>query len=331
MEKPPKIFVSTVPFGEIDPKPIDLLRKTGWDFRINPLGRKLTSQEVGGFAEDADGLIAGTEDVGIVLEKARKLKIVARVGIGLDTVPLAKCGARGVTVTYTPDAVTMAAAEMTIGAMLSIIRFMPEADKNVRRGQWKRLIGTRLGTSVVGIIGMGRIGGNVIRLLREFNPVKILINDILDRTAIVRKYRLEYGLNVAQVEKDEIYNEADVISLHIPLTSKTKNLIDSRVLHRMKPGAFLLNYARGGIVNEDDLYRALDKNVIAGAAIDTFEKEPYTGPLTKLENVLLTQHMGSCSIDCRSGMEIEATMDMIRFFRGQSLKNPVPLWEYEKQ
>lgn len=323
----PKIFISTSPFGEINPEPVKLLKASGWEFEINPLERKLTPEEVGEMAADCDGLIAGTEDINVVLEKAKKLKIVSRVGIGLDSVPLIKCRDMGIAVTYTPDAVTMAVAELTIGTMISLTRHVCYADRQIRNGLWQRRQGKRIGKSIIGIIGFGRVGTNTVRLLSPFSPDEILINDILDKTEAIEKFKLQ-GLNIRAAEKEDIYKKADIISLHVPLTKLTQNMINKENLIKFKKDAYLLNFARGGIVNETDLFFSLENELIAGAALDCFEEEPYSGPLTKLDNIILTQHMGSCSFDCRAAMEIEATKDMIRFFKGDPLVNPVPDSEF---
>lgn len=327
----PKIFVSTVPFGEIDSRPLEVLQATGWEFVINPLGRKLTPQEVGEMASACDGLIAGTEDVGVVLDKATHLKIVCRVGIGLDSVPLAECRRRGIVVTYTPDAVTKAVAELTVGAMIGITRFVPQADRNTRDHHWKRLVGKRIGESVIGLLGLGRIGTEVVRLLAGFGPKEILVNDLKDKRTAIVGLQNDYGLSIRQAEKDEIYSLCDVVSLHLPLSHATRKLIDAEVLKLFRPDAFLLNFARGGVVDEAALYDALKGHRIAGAAVDVFGQEPYSGPLTGLDNILLTQHMGSCSYDCRAQMELQATEDLIRFFRGEPLVNEVPEEEYAYQ
>lgn len=317
-----KIFVSTAPFGEVDPKPIHLLKDTGWDFELNPYDRKLSPEEVGKLAADCDGLIAGTEDIDIVLKTATKLKIVSRVGIGLDSVPLKKCKELGIAVTYTPDAVTMAVAELTLGTMISLTRHVCYADRQIRQGNWKRKQGKRIGKSIIGIIGFGRVGTSVADLLAPFRPEQILVNDIIDKDDEIKQFQ-EKGLNIKLCEKTEIYQTADIISLHVPLTSMTNNMIDKNTLSTFKPDAHLLNLSRGGIVNEEDLFHVLSSKLIGGAALDCFTQEPYQGNLKDLDNVLLTQHMGSCSFDCRAAMELEATKDIIRFFKGEKLHNPV--------
>ncbi|TQE84052.1 phosphoglycerate dehydrogenase [Leptospira noguchii] len=326
-----KIFISTYPFGNHDPLPLDLLKNTGWEINTNPLKRKLKSSEVTEIAKDVDGIIAGTEDLTPLIQANPNLKFISRVGIGLDSVPLALCKERNIRVSYTPDAVTNAVVELTIGLMLSVTRYIPNADRELRKGNWSRFTGKRLGESVIGLIGLGRVGMKVLKILSSFDPKKILINDLIDKSSEVQDLLEKSGVPFEFVDKNRIYAESDVISLHIPMTKHTKDLIGIEELRRFQKDSFLINTARGGIVNEIALYEALKEGVIAGAAVDVFEEEPYKGNLCELENALLTQHMGSCSYDCRLLMERGAAEEMIRFFTGEPLKSEVPENEYLNQ
>ncbi|EMO24097.1 phosphoglycerate dehydrogenase [Leptospira santarosai] len=326
-----KIFISTYPFGFYNPEPMEILNRAGWEIVTNPLKRKLTALEVSEFAKEADGIIAGTEDLTPLIHKNRNLKIISRVGIGLDSVPLNLCKERGIAVTYTPDAVTMAVVELTIGLMISSTRRVVLAHQELKNGGWSRFTGKRLGESTIGIIGIGRVGLNVIRILSEFNPKMILMNDLKDKRKEVSEILNSKSIPYRFVEKDEIYSASDIISLHVPLSHKTKNLIGDREFNLFSKDSFLINTARGGIVNEVDLYNALKSNRIGGAAIDVFEQEPYKGNLTELDNIILTEHMGSCSYDCRLLMEKGSAEEIVRFFRGETLLNPVPKEEYQNQ
>ncbi|RHX91197.1 dehydrogenase [Leptospira yasudae] len=326
-----KIFISTYPFGFYDPQPMEILNETGWEIITNPLKRKLTPLEVSEFAKDVDGIIAGTEDLAPLIHKNKNLKIISRVGIGLDSVPLNLCKERGIAVAYTPDAVTMAVVELTIGLMVSVTRKVFLAHHELKAGGWSRFTGKRLGESTIGIIGAGRVGLNVIRILSEFKPKMILINDLKDKKKEVSELLDSKKVSYRFVEKEEIYSASDVVSLHIPLSHKTKNLIGKKELNLFSKDSFLINTARGGIVNESDLYDALKSSRIGGAAIDVFEIEPYKGNLMELDNIILTQHMGSCSYDCRLLMERGSAEEIIRFFRGEALLNPVPAEEYQNQ
>lgn len=326
-----KIFISTFPFSSFDKTPIRLLGKGGISFAANPMGRKLKASELAEMAKDCVSLIAGTEDVSLLIETSGSLKHISRVGIGLDSVPLAKCKEKGIKVSYTPDAVTMAVVELTIGLMIDCMRYVTFSDKEIRNGGWSRNMGLRIGESVIGLVGFGRIGSNVARILSGFKPREILLCDLKDKSENLNGDPFLNNVKIRQVDLDTLLKNSDLVSLHIPLSNKTKNLIDKDKLRVMKDGAYLVNTARGGIVNEEDLFIALKEKKLSSAAIDVFEEEPYKGNLMKLENVILTQHMGSCSFDCRSQMEIRATEDAIRFVRGERLQNEVSEEEYEYQ
>ena len=191
--------------------------------------------------------------------------------------------------------------------------------------QWNRFLGKRLEEISFGIIGMGRIGTGVLKRLKGFGTSKILVNDIEPNGELDNEFKLEW------TSKEKIYKESDIISLHLPLTHITKNLIRKEQLLTMKPDAAIINTSRGGIINEADLYDVMDSGHLSGAAIDVFEKEPYDGPLKKIERCLLTAHMGSMSVDCRVRMEIESTEEVIRFLMGKELERAVPKEEYDVQ
>lgn len=327
----PSIFVSTAPFGAIDPTPRLELEKTGWDVRYNVNNRKLSPQEVAELAVECDGLIAGTEDLTPLIAANQKLRMIARVGIGLDSVPLTLCRDRGIAVAYTPDAVTMAVVELTVGLMVSASRLVGQVDRAIRSGRWVRPQGQRIGGSVVGLVGFGRIGARVASALQGFSPSRILVADILDKRNEITELAARTGLAIEQVTLDELLTQANIVSLHVPLTRATRGMIDVAALHRTQGDAVLVNTSRGGVVDEKALFDTMTAGHLAGAAIDVFEQEPYLGPLRQLDNVIVTSHLGSCSVDCRARMETEAAHDAIRFFRGEPLVSPVPAEEYENQ
>lgn len=321
-----KVLITTIPFGDREPAPLERLQAENIEYVINPFGRKITETELAGTISGFDALIAGTEPITeAVLRNADGLKLISRVGIGLDSVDLMAAERRGIRVSYTPDAPAPAVAELTIGLMLGVLRSIHVSSERIHRGTWHRYFGRRLAECTIGIIGCGRIGGGVVRHLSGFGPPRILVNDIRDDTAH------RFAPEVQRVDKQTIYREADVISLHVPLTPETKGMIGAAELARMKSDAVLINTARGGIVNERALAEALRAGRLAGAAVDVFEQEPYRGELCTLENCLLTSHMGSMSVDCRTRMEIEATEEVIRCLTGRELKSAVPPDEYELQ
>ena len=314
-------LISTVPFGAVDPRPLDMLRESGIAPLINPLGRRPTEAELCELIRDADLFIAGTEPItDRVMSCAPRLRIISRVGIGLDNVDLAAARRRGIVVCYTPDAPAAAVAELTVGLMLSTLRSIHLANARVRAEGWHRFMGRRLSELTVGIIGVGRVGRRVIGLLAGFQPT-ILAND-LEPSGDVR--------GVRWVEKDEIYDLADVISLHVPLTPMTRDLVTARQIDRMKPDAILVNTSRGGIIREGDLAAALGSGRLAAAAVDVFREEPYRGELLGMDRCLITCHMGSMSVDCRLRMELEATQNVLAYLRGTPTQ-VVPESEYEMQ
>lgn len=322
-----KIYISTFPFCETNRFPLEMLLGNGCEFRVNPLGRKMTEEELIHALGDSSALVAGTETISLrVFEKCPKLRHISRVGVGLDSVDILEAKKRGISVSYTPDAPAPAVAELTIGLMISLLRKTDQSNLLMHQGQWKRFMGRRISEVTLGILGAGRIGGRVLRRLRGFGTPRVLVNDLLADQSLnkaVPELKLEW------VEKEIIYREADLVSLHLPLTSHTKHLIGTRELAMFKKDSLLINTSRGGIVDENALWEALRAGPLAAAAVDVFEKEPYDGPLKQLPNCLLTSHMGSMSQDCRTRMEVEATEEAIRFVLGKPLLSPVPSEEYE--
>lgn len=321
-----KILITTVPFGEFDATPLNLLNAAEGEvqFVVNPIGRKLKEHELAELAPDYDILIAGTEPITRrVMEAAPNLKLISRVGIGLDSVDVHAARQHGIAVSYTPDAPAPAVAELTIAHMLNLLRQLPVIDRKMRGGTWHRITGERLALQTVGIVGTGRIGSRVLRHLQGFSPARILVHDSAPNAELYGQYNAEH------VDKETLYREADIISLHVPLTRSTRAMISAREIAMMKPTVRLLNTARGGIIHEGDLYNALVEHRIAGAAMDVFEEEPYTGVLATVENCLISCHMGSMTQDCRAKMEIEATQEALRFVRGEQLQSVVPEYEYD--
>ena len=321
-----KVLISTLPFSQNDCEPLELLERSGVDYLINPIGRKLEEGELASLIGEFDALIAGTEPItDSVLGHATKLKLISRVGIGLDSVDLLSADRRGIAVSYTPDAPSPAVAELTIGLMLALLRSTHLSNMEMHHGKWHRHFGARLSECVVGIIGAGRIGSKVAHHLSSFGCKKVMIND-LDQSIT-----LNTGIPWGWSDKEEIYREADIISIHVPLTGLTRGMISRAELETMKSNALLINTSRGGIIDEDDLVRVLNNGHLRGVAIDVFENEPYTGPLALIDRCLLTAHMGSMSVDCRARMEIEATEETVRFLTGRPLTHQVPREEYDNQ
>lgn len=322
----PKVLITTIPFGDKNKKPLQMLNDSNIEYVINPFNKKITESELISIINEFDGLIAGTEPITKdVLNSATNLKIIGRVGIGLDNVDLQYASKKNIMVTYTPDAPAPAVAELTIAIMLSLLRSVHISNDEMHNGRWHRFFGRRLSEVEIGIIGLGRIGTRVIKHIRAFNSKKIMVNDLNTDKEFYENQ------NLIWTSKEDIYKKADVISLHLPLTKLTSNMINFEKLLLMKKDAIIINTSRGGIVNEKDLYEVMKLGKFCGVGIDVFDKEPYNGPLNNIQRCLLTSHMGSMSEDCRSKMEIEATQDVINYFNNDKINRLVPEYEYQIQ
>lgn len=322
----PRALITSVPFAQKNRLPLELLEGAGVDYLINPIGRRLTEDELAGMIGGFDLLIAGTEPItDRVMGCAPGLQLISRIGIGLDSVDLLAAERRGIRVSYTPEAPSPAVAELTVGLMLSLLRSVHVANVELHRGEWKRHFGRRIPEVTIGVIGVGRIGRRVLTRLVGFGTPRVLVNDLYPDTKLVPELKLEW------VGKEDIFRNADVITVHVPLTAHTKNMIRKEHLLMMKPDALIINTARGGVINEQDLADVMREGHLGGAAIDVFEQEPYKGPLSEIDRCLLTSHMGSMSVDCRTRMEIEATEEAVRFVTGKPLTGVVPQVEYDVQ
>lgn len=320
-----KVLITTAPFGQFNKQPLQMLRRPDIEIISNPYERRLVEDELTELIKDVDIVIAGTELwTKKVIESANKLKLISRVGIGLDGIDLNYVRSKNILVSYTPDAPSPAVAELTVGLILNLLRSIHISNTEMHSKVWKRFFGRRIEKCSIGIFGYGRIGSQVAKLVQAFGAEQILVNDI-DSNKIPNGQRIRFA------EKNEIIEKCDVITLHVPLTEMTHNFFTRKEFIKMKKGAVLINTARGGIVNEVDLAEALKAEILSGAAIDTFVQEPYSGPLCNENKCILTAHMGSMSLDCRSQMEIESAQSVIDFIDGLKLTSEVPESEYELQ
>ncbi len=315
----PRVLVTANFFGESDPRTLQILKDTGAEIIIKN-DHAITEDEVAGFIKGVDALVAGVEPITPqVMDAAPGLRLIARVGVGYDSVDVAAARARGIRVTHSPEGPWPAVAELTVALAIDLLRWVGPADREIRRGRWRRTIGRRLATSAIGIIGVGRIGKAVIRhAVNGFPGVRVLANDLVPDLAFGQTFGVEW------MEKERLYREADVISLHVPRTRLTRNLISADELAQMKPTASLINTARGGIVDERALADALRAGRLAGAAIDVFGSEPYAGPLTDFDTCILTPHIAGNTNDCRVRMEADAATEVKRLLDGEPPAYPVP-------
>ena len=312
-----KIMVTTYPYGSVNAFPREMLNN--YEVHYNDVDRKYNNKELISRLKSfqPDAIIAGTEKYTTeILDLVPNLKIISRVGIGLDSVPLSECEKRQIIVTCTPDAPSNAVAELVIGQIINMLRHTQNCDSTMRKGRWDRFIGRELRSCELGIIGCGRVGHLVIDKMQGLKPRRIFVNDIIYEKA-QNLPRCEYA------SKAQILSTCDIITIHIPYNEDNVNYITSEELAFVKNDVILINMSRGGIINEDDLYRFLLCHPDACASVDTYNEEPYGGGLLSLSNTYLTPHLGSCTDKSRSDMEIGAAESVINWERGKKIANRV--------
>jgi glyoxylate reductase len=294
------------------------------DFEVRVLGYAPSELELATEATDVDALITLVSDpvTEAVLKAASRLKIVAQYGVGVDNIDRAAAAARGIVITNTPNALTDATADLTMALLLALVRRVIEGDRLVRVGSFAGwapdlLLGSDVKGKVLGILGPGRIGRAVTRRARAFGMTVI---------AHGRSPRDESNPDdPPRVAFEELLRRSDVVSLHLPLTAETRRLFNAETIGRMKPGSWLLNTARGGLVDETALVRAIDSGQLAGAGLDVFENEPAISPaLLDTDRVVLMPHAGSATVETRREMARMVVEDVSRVLSGEKPLRPVP-------
>lgn len=297
-----RVAIGPSSFAEADPAPLRLLEAAGLEIVPNPFGRRLTEDEAIAHLDGVHGLIAGLEPLTRrVLASAPTLRAIARVGIGMDNVDHTAAAERGIAVSNTPDEPARAVAELTVTALLALLRQLVPSNDALRAGGWKKLIGRGVSEETVLLVGFGRIGRRVAELLAPFGCT-ILVSD-----PAVEVGSLQLGIRA--VDLAEGLRSATVVSLH---AGGRNQLIGASELAALPAGALLLNSARGELVDEAALVAALESGHLAGAWFDVFWQEPYSGPLAKAPNALLTPHVGTYTKACRLGMETSAVRNLLR-------------------
>jgi D-3-phosphoglycerate dehydrogenase len=300
-----KVLTSPSSFGQIDSKPFDLLRDNGYEIINNPYGRKLAEDEVITLAKDCIGIVAGVEPLTEkVMDALHNLKCISRVGVGMDNVDLAYAKQKGIIVVNTPDGPTRSVAELTLAMTLTLLRRIPQAHIAMKNKQWKKQTGNLIFNKTIGVIGLGRIGRLVAELFRGIgNPV--IGYDIIKNEAWANQF------NVQLVDFTTLLRTSDIITLHVPGNVDKTPVIGEDEMAVIKKGAFIINIARGDVMDERVLYEALKTRKLSGAAVDVFSREPYDGPLCELDNVVLTPHLGSYAEEGKLLMEIDAVKNLI--------------------
>ena len=310
-----KVLVS----DPIADKGIKILEEAGFEVIYNP---NPSDDELQTLASDVEAWVvrSGTKITSELLNDARNLQVIGRAGVGVDNIDIQEATSRGIVVMNNPDGNTISAAEHTIAMMMALSRNIQLGHMGIVNGEWNRsnLVGSELKGKTLGVVGLGRIGREVIK------RAKGLEMKILGYDPFVNQDVLDPEV-VTLVDLDTLTSNSDYITLHLPLLDSTKNLFNKDRLAAMKPSARIINVARGGIINEPDLAEALNNGVIAGAAIDVFETEPLDAdnPLIKAKNVLLTPHLGASTFEASEGVSFGICRQIKDFILDEKLSNPI--------
>lgn len=283
---------------------------------------KLSEDELASIIPEYDGLVirSGTKVTKKILDAAKKLKIIGRAGVGVDNVDLKVASERGIIVVNSPEGNTIAAAEHTIALMLSMMRNIPEAYSSLKAGKWERskFTGSEVYGKTLGIVGLGKIGSHVARIASSFG-MRVVGSDPF----VSDEYAKELGVELRS--QDDLFKEADIITVHVPKTKDTENMINAEKIKMMKDGVRIINAARGGIVNEADLAEALKSGKVKAAAIDVYTKEPpeKDNPLLSAPNCLTAPHLGAATEEAQVNVAIDVIEQIIEVLKGGTARTAV--------
>jgi len=311
-----RLLVTPTSYGKNDPRLKTELEGLAGAVIYNPAGKPLSSNEVAALLPGMDGYIAGLDMIDrAALEKADCLKVIARYGVGVDSVDLDAAKEKGIVVTNTPGANSVSVAELALGLVLALARQIPEAVHSVQQGKWPRYTGVSLEGKTVGILGLGAIGKQLVRRLAGFDCQVIAYDPVADQA-----FAQEHSVRLADM--DTVIASADFLSLHLPLLPETRGLVNQEFLSKMKKGAYLINTSRGEMIEEAALLRALESGHLRGAGLDAFAVEPPdpTNLLLHLPQVIATPHLGAQTDGATSNMGWFAMRDCLAVLRGEEPK-----------
>ncbi|MBR3456988.1 MAG: phosphoglycerate dehydrogenase [Selenomonadaceae bacterium] len=302
----------------ISAKGIELLQK---EFEV-VVKEKISHEELLEMIPDFDALMvrSASKVTADVIEKAAKLKIIGRAGVGVDNIDIPAATARGIIVINSPGGNTIAATEHTMAMMLAMSRHIPIANETIQKGEWnrKKYVGVELRGKTLGVIGMGRIGSGVAKRALAFD-----MNVIAYDPYINEERAKSLGIKVGSL--DDVIAEADFITVHMPLTPETKGMISMPQMKKMKKGVRLVNCARGGIIDEADLAQAVKDGIVAGAAVDVFTSEPIPAdhPLIGVPGIILTPHLGASTVEAQIGVSVDVSEGILAALKGEPVSTAV--------
>lgn len=312
-----RVLVTPTSFGKADPSLKSNLEAACGQVVYNETGKLLDASQLKELIHGIDGYVAGLDEINrAVLEAADSLRVIARYGVGVDRVDLAAAKERGIIVTNTPGANSVSVAELAVALMLSVARGIPDAVAATRAGAWPRTTGITLRNKTVGIVGYGAIGRCVAERLRPFG-CRLLAYDPFPPK--------DPGAGIEMTELQALLGRSDIVSLHAPVTETTRRMADDRFFAQMKPGALLVNTARGELIDEAALLRALNEGRLTAAALDVFEQEPLPveSPLLQSQRIIATPHMAAHTDDAMNAMARMAAEDCLAVLQGSSPQHPV--------
>ena len=287
---------------------VNKIKKYFKDVNFNFNGVRLDGEELIDFCKDADAIIVGVEKINSsILKRLPNLKYIAKYGVGIDNIDIDSCKERGVLIGWTGGVNKRSVAELTLGYMLILMRNIFSSYSDLKKLRWIKDGGNSLYNKKIGIIGMGNIGQDLIKLLSAFD-CEILANDISENPSLSKKLNFKY------VTKEFLYRNSDIVTLHVPLTSSTKKMINTKVFNKMKNSSILINTSRGGVVCEKDLIDALKNKKIHSAALDVFQYEPLKNKeLVRISNIICTPHIAGNSKEAVIEMGNSAITHLINF------------------
>ena len=307
----------------VSPKGIALLQQRS-EFKVTVLEKRLSEAELMPLVRDAAAMVVRSETkvTRKVIEAALRLRVVGRAGVGVDNVDVETATQHGIVVMNTPGGNTISTAELTFSMLMALARKIPQAHASMKASQWNRkeFQGVELYNKTLGILGMGRIGSEVARRAIAFG-MRVLAYDPYLSLSRAK------ALQVELVELDEIYARSDFVTVHMPMTDETRGMINAAAFAKMKKGVRVLNCARGGIVNEKDLYDAIQSGQVAGAALDVYETEPLPKefPLRDLPQVIMTPHLGASTEEAQENVGIEVAEAITDYLLHGAVRNAVNL------
>jgi D-3-phosphoglycerate dehydrogenase len=308
-----KVLIGSRSFGKFTPSGLKILENNDCDVIQNPYGHALTEDELMGFVNEVDAVITGMDRLTSgVIDSSGKLKVISKHGVGIDNIDIKAATKKKIIVTNIPagNEECNAVADFTFALLMSLARKICEADENTKKDKWVKLIGSEVYGRRIGVIGGGSIGKAVVARAKGFG-MDVLVYDIKKDQDLIDNFDVSY------VDLDYLLKNSDFVTIHVPMNEKTRGMIRKKELELMKKSAYIINTARGGIIDEDDLFNALNEGMIAGAALDVFINEPpKNSSLLKLNNLIASPHIAAYTPGSLEALDIISAENVVAVLKG---------------